>query len=213
MLYQTKRDLVKDLIHKTDKVLDVGFWGQGVDPSNSNWLHNVIRENAGEVYGLDVNISDEFLKEKNTSKEYYKRGFAENTDFDTKFDVIFAGDLIEHLTNPGMFLDSCRKMLNQNGRLILTTPNAFNLFNLFEKLSKNEPTVNADHTFYFNSKVLKILLDKCDYEVEYTSFVYKLDTTHRESFKKKIQNVIYAILSRFTTKFVETLVVVAKPNN
>ncbi|WP_372987687.1 methyltransferase domain-containing protein [Marinobacter sp.] len=39
------------------------------------------------------------------------------------FDVIMAGELIEHLEDPISFLDECFKALKPGGRLILSTPN------------------------------------------------------------------------------------------
>lgn len=195
-----------NLIRSSDTVLDVGFWGQGVDPNNSKWLHNIIKSRAKEVYGLDLEISDEFLKDS----VHYKKEPAETAIFPVQFDIIFAGDLIEHLVNPGLFLDACKKMLKPGGLLILTTPNTFNLFNITEKLTKSEPTVNPDHTFYFNKKVVKVLLDKCGFAVDAFHGVYKLDMLHKESFKKKVLNFIYAALAKFTDKYIETMVVVAK---
>jgi 2-polyprenyl-3-methyl-5-hydroxy-6-metoxy-1,4-benzoquinol methylase len=207
MLYNNKRDLVESILRPTDVVLDVGFWGQGVDPTNEKWLHNIIKSKAKEVYGLDLEVSEEFLKDS----VHYKKVAAEHADFPVNFDVIFAGDLIEHLVNPGLFLDACKKMLKEGGMLVLTTPNTFNLFNLVEKITKYDPTVNPDHTFYFNQKTLKVLLQKCGFEVNKFHYVYKLDTKFVPSFKKKILDFVYAFLAKFTDKFIETIVVVAYP--
>ena len=44
-----------------------------------------------------------------------------------KFDCLIATDVIEHLTNPYGFLCELRKLLNDNGKLILTFPNVHNL--------------------------------------------------------------------------------------
>jgi 2-polyprenyl-3-methyl-5-hydroxy-6-metoxy-1,4-benzoquinol methylase len=41
------------------------------------------------------------------------------------FDVVVAGDIIEHLSNPGLMLDGIRSRLATNGRVIISTPNAF----------------------------------------------------------------------------------------
>ena len=206
MVYQNKKELIENLIRSSDVVLDVGFWGQGVDPNNTAWPHNVLKAKAKEVFGLDLEIGEEFLKDS----VHYKKEAAENANFDVKFDVIFAGDLIEHLINPGLFLDACKKMLKPEGMLILTTPNTFNLFNLTEKITKYDPTTNPDHTFYFNQKVIKVLLQKCGWQVDIFSYVYKLDIKMQESLKKQILNYLYSILSKFTDKYMETMVVIAK---
>jgi SAM-dependent methyltransferase len=206
MIYRDKRDLIENKISKEDTVLDVGFWGQGVNIKDVNWAHKIITDSAKETFGVDTEIGEEFLRDT----LHYKKEYAEDVVFPIKFDKIVALDLIEHLINPGLFLESCKKNLKEGGELILTTPNTFNLFNLTEKISKHEPTVNPDHTFYFNKKVIKVLLKKCGFSIYEISYVYKLDTKHQESLKKKFLNLVYFVLSKFTEKYIETLVIVAK---
>ncbi len=205
MIYQNKAELISKLVRSSDVVLDVGFWGQGVQEGNPQWPHTLLRRAAKEVYGVDIDMSKSFASDRR-----YLKASAEDFDFPAKFDVIFAGDIIEHLSNPGLFLASCKKHLSPGGRLLITTPNAFNLFNLAEKLTKCEPTVNADHTCYFNSKTLRKLLEKNGMEATEVNFLYSLGCGHTESLKKKFLNILYRLLSFFTDKFIETLVVVAK---
>ncbi len=204
MVYKNKRNLIETLFKKGDRVLDIGFMGQGIKEGDSEWPHAILKSVSSEVYGLDLELPQKY---KNDS--HYKASSAESFNFNAKFDVIFAGDLIEHLSNPGTFIDCVKKHLNDKGVLILTTPNTFNLFNLAEKITKNEPTTNPDHTFYFNSKVLKQLLDKNGMSVTSVDYLYTLGYKHKESWKKKILNFIYFVLSIFTDKFNETLVVTA----
>jgi len=42
---------------------------------------------------------------------------------DEKYDTIFAFEVIEHVQNPYLFLEKCRDLLNEQGCLIITTPN------------------------------------------------------------------------------------------
>ena len=95
----------------------------------------------------------------------------------------------------------------------MTTPNTYNLFVMTGKLTRPEPPINPDHTFYFNRRTIGKLLEKCGWGVSQFAFMYTLGYTHKESYKKKILNVIYFILSKFTTKFYETMVVVAQPKS
>lgn len=204
MIYRNKEELIRSKISSKAVVLDVGFFGQGVNHTKPNWVHSLLKSRAKDVYGLDLDFDSSAF-----SGDHYVKANAERFSFDRKLDVIFAGDLIEHLSNSGLFLDSCAKSVAEGGRLILTTPNAFNLFNLAEKISKGEPTVNADHTCYFNSKTLKRLLEKNGWEVVSIDYLYSLGVTYKESWKKKILNALYWLFSLFTDKFIETLVVVA----
>lgn len=41
-----------------------------------------------------------------------------------KFDVVFSSEVIEHVRNPGAFVDLLKSYLSESGTLVLTTPNA-----------------------------------------------------------------------------------------
>ena len=130
MIYKNKTEFIKGNIKNTDVVLDVGFWGQAIQIDDDNWVHKILKDKAKEVYGLDLDYDETLFKDN------YLKANAEDFDFDVKFDVIFASDLIEHLSNPGLFLNACKRNLKPNGRIIVTTPNTYNLFNLFSKISR-----------------------------------------------------------------------------
>ncbi len=202
---KNKEELLGSLIKSTDSVLDVGFWGQGVSFGDENWPHNLLKNYSDDVYGLDIEFDESLISDKS---RYFKQS-AESFELGKKFDIIFAGDLIEHLSNPGLFLQCSKKHLNDNGVLIITTPNAFNLFVLAGKIMNDEPVVNSDHTCYFNFKTIKTLLSKNEWSVKDRAYVYSLGVKHKESLKKKFLNFIYKVLSIFTHKYYETMVIVA----
>lgn len=204
-----KIELIDKNFSEEDEVLDVGFWGQGKKKDDINWPHKILKNRVKIAYGLDLEC--DFNKISEEDRGNYFVASAEKFDLNKKFDAIFAGDLIEHLSNPGLFLDCSKKHLNSEGKLIITTPNAFNLFVIAGKLINREPVVNPDHTFYFNIKTLRILLEKNGWEVKDFGFMYTLEYNLKESFKKKFLNVIYYLFSLFTNKFFETLIVVAVP--
>jgi hypothetical protein len=62
-------------------------------------------------------------------------------------------------------------------------------------------------TIYSNKKQL---IGKHGWRVEEAGYLYSLGVAYRESYRKKLLNVLYYLLSRVTPKFVETIVVVAK---
>lgn len=208
-IYKNKKDLVSDLIDREDTVLDVGFWGQGIKITDKKWPHRLILDRSKDVYGIDIDFDEGQIKDK----QRYKKANAENFDFDVDFDTILAFDLIEHLSNQGLFLDACKRNLKNDGKLILTTPNCFGMFNLTAKLMNFEPTVNKDHTCYYNIKTIKALLKKNGFEVVSVGFVYTLGYDYKESIKKKFLNVLYYTLSKFTPKYIETLVIVARKHD
>jgi len=209
-IFKNKNVFLQTIISKKDTVLDVGFWGQGVSADEKHWPHKYLLELANQLDGIDLFFDEKYVQKVNPNGVYIKVE-AESFELSKKYSRIVAADLIEHLVNPGLFLDQCAKHLEKDGVLILTTPNAFNLFNLAGKIMNYEPATNNDHTCYFNTKTITTLLDKCGWEVSQISYLYTLGPIHRESFKKKVLNVFYKLSSRVTPKYMETMVVVARP--
>ncbi|MCK4918262.1 MAG: class I SAM-dependent methyltransferase [Candidatus Pacebacteria bacterium] len=205
-IYKSKKELIQNQISNNDIVLDVGFWGLDIKAGNFDWVHNILKSQARGVFGVDLY----FDKTKLEKPENYKKQSAENFDFDEKFDVIFAGDLIEHLSNIGLFLDSCKRNLKDNGRLIITTPNIFILFNFVEKVFKKEPSVNSDHTMYFNFVVLRKLLEKNGWKVSEEIYLDDVWPKYKQSLKRRFLYGIYKFLGLFTDKFIENIVIIAK---
>ena len=63
-----------------------------------------------------------------------RAGDAQALDLGRTFDVVWAGELIEHLSCAGAFLDGARRHLEPGGRLVLTTPNAFAVSNFVYRI-------------------------------------------------------------------------------
>lgn len=202
-----KGELIKKFVNDKDVVLDVGFWGQGISIGNENWVHGLIEDTGALLYGVDLEYDDTKINDK----ERYQKTSAENFNFNVMFSKIIATDIIEHLSNPGLFLSCSARHLVSGGELIITTPNCFNLFNLAMKLTRFDPVVNSDHTFYFNYKTLSKLLEKNGFSVRKFGYLYTTGVEHKESFKKKFLNIVYYTLSKFTPKFYETIYIVAVP--
>lgn len=120
-----KIELIKEYC-KDQRVLDVGCWGTSITMDHPRWLHKHLTEVSKSVLGID--IDEDGLKQM--EKEGYSVEFSDASSFDLnrEFDVIVAGELIEHLSNPGMFLDCCKEHLGPDGTLILTTPNKDGLY-------------------------------------------------------------------------------------
>jgi 2-polyprenyl-3-methyl-5-hydroxy-6-metoxy-1,4-benzoquinol methylase len=111
------------------KVLDVGCVSHnfGVRGGSPRWLHQHMVDAAAECVGTDY---DE-LGVKEMQAAGYDVVHADITgDISAlvargPFDVIVAGEIIEHLAAPQAFLASCRQLLRPGGKLVVTTPNPF----------------------------------------------------------------------------------------
>jgi 2-polyprenyl-3-methyl-5-hydroxy-6-metoxy-1,4-benzoquinol methylase len=154
---QNRMDIIGPLV-KNKSVLDVGCVDHDIKQIQGSWMHREINQLAKEVLGVD------HLPE--AVQELQKLGFkvvcqnAEALNLNKTFDVIVAGEIIEHLKNPGLFLEGAAKHLKPGGILILTTPNAFSIANVFKILKRNKIKVNDDHTCWFDPVTIQTLLAK-----------------------------------------------------
>jgi 2-polyprenyl-3-methyl-5-hydroxy-6-metoxy-1,4-benzoquinol methylase len=80
------------------------------------------------------------------------------------FDVVVAGDIIEHLSNPGRMLDGIRDILERGGELVVTTPNAYGLPNYLRFL-KGNLREGADHVQSYSPFTLGYLLARHGWSV------------------------------------------------
>jgi hypothetical protein len=76
------------------------------------------------------------------------------------FDVIVAGDIIEHLNNIGNFLHCLKRHMTPETDLILTTPNPFDVERFIVCLIRNAVGVNPDHTVWLDPVVMWRTLDR-----------------------------------------------------
>ena len=136
-------------------VLDLGCVQH--DPrfaENKFWLHKAIRSVADEVIGLDLHGSGvEALRAKGYNIVH---GDAENFRFERTFEVIVAGDLIEHLSNFGGFLDSCVRHMDADSELIICTPNPWH-WHKVARAALGPVPVNPEHTCWMCPQTLRQL--------------------------------------------------------
>ena len=166
---------------KGKEVLDLGCVNHNSKYKNDPlWVHGFLNKHS-KVLGVDI-LKEEVEKLK---KEGYNIIYddVETMNLNKKFDVIVAGELIEHLSNQGLFLENCKRHLKEKGILILTTPHTFNLryslMNLF--LLRDNPKVCQEHTCQYSPQTIRELLErngfnvlKIDYFDLYGRFLGKL---------------------------------------
>lgn len=121
---------------------------------------------TNKVVALDVSI--EVLINAKNNEIPFVCGVAENLPFKEEvFDVVCAIELIEHLKRPEAFLSEVRRVLKENGKLVLTCPNIasfrsrlyFLIFGAFPDYS------NPKHVQHFTSYTLGKLLEENGFEI------------------------------------------------
>ncbi len=136
------KKLTKDL---NGSVLDIGF------REGNPFLKK------DKTVGIDINV---------ISKPYRDIicASAEYLPFKGKsFDNIVAGDVIEHIHNPVMFLKECNRVLKTNGHLNISTDNPYRIQTLIANVFlvsgiANGVSPKGDHINYFIPRMLNALL-------------------------------------------------------
>lgn len=143
------------------KILDLGCVQHTAQKETTeDWLHGKIVANNKDKYVVGVDIEKNevsILKSKGYNVVY---GDVENLDLNLEykeFDTIVAGELIEHLNNPGLFLKNCEKHLIQNGKLILSTPNPFCFMRFCAWIILGKVPSHWQHTAWYSVDMLREL--------------------------------------------------------
>ncbi|RLB00683.1 MAG: hypothetical protein DRG37_01905 [Deltaproteobacteria bacterium] len=162
-------------------VLHLGCADEGLTKERINsgtLLHTRLMDIAKDVYGIDRSESALDILRSSGIGNLFKGDVEEIETIPlpkTKFDVIVAAELLEHLDNPGKFLDSVKLLFTKDTIMIISTPSPFRLSGLWQALRGYE-YVHPDHNFWFSWKTLSSLLKKHGYSIEETaaySFVDK----------------------------------------
>jgi SAM-dependent methyltransferase len=195
-----------ELVQRTDfikttcvgkKVLHLGctnypYTKEALD--NNILIHLEIEKVAKELYGFDFDQEGiDILREQGVNNlfraDLEKLG---DVPLDETFDVIIAGEMIEHLSNPGLFLKGIQRFMNADTNLIITTINAycamrFMIYCLRGRGGGSEP-VHPDHVAYYSYKTLSLAIQRENLQVRDFLF-YDLGVEHRK-FNRWFYNVL-----------------------
>ncbi len=145
-------------------MLDLGCIDERHPERIEDSLHARLKELNPGVVGADVDRSA--IARVAELGFDVRRADAQQDDLGGPFDAIVAGELIEHLDDPGRFLDNARRHLAPGGRVLITTPNPFYV-NQFAKILKHgRPQVHGQHRTWFGPETLAVLLRSRGFELE-----------------------------------------------
>ena len=151
-------------------VLDLGSVDHYEGNHNSPyWLFGAISAVASDIVGLDYYEKGvKLLQQKGYNIVY---GDAQDFQMNRHFDVVTAGDLIEHLVNLDGFLKSIRGALCPGGVLVISTPNPWCWKYFFYHMIKGRLVpLNREHTSWFCTQTLMQLMDRYGFELVETRF-------------------------------------------
>jgi 2-polyprenyl-3-methyl-5-hydroxy-6-metoxy-1,4-benzoquinol methylase len=170
------------LVESGQRVLDVGC--------SSGYLARRLVERGCTVVGIEVDAATAQAAREVCEDvlvgdvETMALPFAEGS-----FDVVLCGDTIEHLRDPGTFLQRIRPLLRSEGQLVLTTPNVANWAMRLGLLMgrwryTDRGILDRTHTKLFTRRTLLETLRDAGFRVtdfDYTVPVPRIGTPRTES--------------------------------
>ncbi|MFC6787163.1 class I SAM-dependent methyltransferase [Halobaculum halobium] len=155
-------------------VLHLGCVGNEQTVGADRWLHAKLHEVSENCVGMDIDESG--VEEMNEQGYHAVVDDAQNFHVDDQFDVIVAGEIIEHLANPGGMFESARRTLSEGGTFIITTPNPFALIRFIKYISPiHEFSVFEEHVSWFDRITLSQFASRYGF-VESDHYYAKADT-------------------------------------
>lgn len=151
-------------------MLDVGCVGgfqTDIPPITAPaWLHGHLVASFPDVWGIDLS-PERIAYLQSHGYTNVRVANAESFALEMKFDTVIAGELIEHLPNPGLFLDRCREHLQPSGRIVITTPYPFGYEVISYAWMKYPRTcANPEHTVWICPRTMVHLADLCGLSIE-----------------------------------------------
>ena len=124
-------------------------------------LHGELSDHASYLMGIDLSEDGIDCMKRHGFENIYVMD-AEKMSINEKFDIIIAGDVVEHLSNPGSFLKGVCKHLDHGGSCVITVPSSFCLSHTLRYWFCGNEVVHKDHCCYFSPKTLAALCDRFD---------------------------------------------------
>lgn len=177
-------------------------------------LHFELEKICSDLWGLDGDSTGIEILRSHGSDQIFN-GDLENlaaVPIEGTFDVIVAGEIIEHLNNPGLFLNGIKSFMNKNSVLLLTTINAYCAMRFFYygargRRGKAEP-VHPDHVAYYSYSTLKLLIERHHLRME--SFLYyDLGYEHRPHVRWFLK-IVNDVSVRFVPQWADGVIAVCR---
>ena len=127
---------------------------------------------------------------------------------DESFDVIFAGELIEHVFDDVEFLNEVHRLLRKGGYVIITTPNLLSLKNRILMLFGLDPRYSLSHYHYhvYTQKIISDVFKKSKFKNSKIKGNFIIYSKNRE----KILGTLFEKLADYFPSLSEHFIVSAK---
>ena len=169
-----------------DIIIDLG--------SNEGNLHKLLLKKfeKSKIIGVDIEGKPDINHDLNRFPYPLKGNFA---------DTVVAGEIIEHMNEPSKFLQECRRILKKSGKLLLTTPNAMGLHNIFAGwvYQKDFECSYKGHLYAWTVPEIQLLLEKNGFVIKKTELMSWWN-----------RNLVFRLISHLAPRFGTTIFIVAE---
>lgn len=175
-------------------------------------LHSEIEKVASDAFGFDLDQDGIDILTAAGSKNIFRADLENLADLDLNesFDVIIAGEIIEHLNNPGLFLSGIQRFMRKGTVLVLTTVNAYCAMRFFYYGLRGKggrvELVHPDHVAYYSYFTLKLLIERSGLQVDQFLF-YDIGREHRPH-NRWLLNMLNDICVWFAPQYADGLIAV-----
>ena len=181
-------------------VVHVGFVDAGCQTLNEQsgaWLHEHLARSATHLVGLDLDTAGV----EDAQRRGYDAHVVDCRDVAAvralalpPADLVVAGEVIEHLDDPGSFFDGIHALVAPDGLLVVTTPNASGLVNtaaLLGNLEVNHP----DHVALYTCTTLdRMLVRHAWHPVEHAVYLQQVKSNGVDARSRVLTTGARAIL-------------------
>jgi 2-polyprenyl-3-methyl-5-hydroxy-6-metoxy-1,4-benzoquinol methylase len=164
--HRTRAEIIIDLC-RGRKVVDIGCVShQAKNINDEKWLHGKVVKVASECLGVDIDRPgvEAMLEQGFNVLLADVTGDLSALRAHGPFDVMVAGEVIEHLGNPEALLLAAHALLKADGKLIITTPNPFAPWRAFAGM-RRQVWENVDHVIMLFPSGMVELAERCGFRV------------------------------------------------
>ncbi|MGC1201830.1 MAG: class I SAM-dependent methyltransferase [Candidatus Acidiferrales bacterium] len=162
---------------KGPDILSLGCVGHtlpSTEQETVHWLQLHLQQRFPQASILGLDIDQANVERMHSMGFKAELGDAHHLTFESQFDTIVLGELIEHLESPGECLAGCKRALKPGGRIVISTPNAFSVMLGLMYLKNFDKAFNAEHVLWFCPQTLRTVLARCGLDLVQLEFVDNL---------------------------------------
>ena len=187
---QTRRNKTLDFIAHLNckvKILDIGC--------QRGAFCSELQQLGHEPYGIEISSNEvEDARRIRPNIPIIEGNCEKKIPFsDSFFDVVWAGEVIEHIGHTDVFLNEINRVLRPGGHLILSTPMHNRLKSLLIVLFTFERHFNPEfpHYRFYTKKSLRTVLERRGFEIVEIGYIGRIPI---------LANVIFMVAKKLTTK-------------